>query len=171
MDLRDGGTIRKGRASDLDIIKAIADASRSAIGFVPRPALARGVECGWMLVAQSGEEVIGFANYRHRQDHQTTLYEICVAEGHRRDGIGHAMLRALIKESRKQGKTVIRLKCPMDSEANSFYRRAGFLQSSHEPGKIRPLACWERQLGEDGSQDGGNSSAGTRLVWPEEVLE
>jgi len=171
MDVGDGGTIRKGRPSDLDIIKAIADASRSAIGFVPRPALARGIECGWMLVAQSRQEVIGFANYRHRQDQQTTLYEICVAEGHRRGGIGRALLRALIKESRNVGKTVIRLKCPMDSEANSFYRRVGFVQSSQQPGKIRPLTCWERQLGDDGSQDGGNMTTGTRLVWPEEVFE
>ena len=72
--------IRKATSQDLEAIKQIADANKEAIGFVLRPALAQNIKRGWVLVAEREGVVIGFANYRHRQDDQTTLYEICVAK-------------------------------------------------------------------------------------------
>jgi ribosomal protein S18 acetylase RimI-like enzyme len=139
-------TIRKAEQKDLDSIKAIADANKDAIGFVLRPALAEAIGQGWVLVAEGNGQLIGFANYRHRQDQQTTLYEICVAEDYRGNGVGRALLDTLVKESHRLGKTIIRLKCPADSRANDFYDSLAFVRVGFEQGKRRKLILWERQL-------------------------
>lgn len=138
--------IRKATLQDLEAIKQIADANKEAIGFVLRPALAQNIEQGWVLVAEKGGVVIGFANYRHRRDEQTTLYEICVAEEHRGNGVGRALLEALMKECRDLGKGYLRLKCPVGSEANAFYASLAFEQLGRERGKNKELILWERAL-------------------------
>ena len=139
-------TIRKARLRDLEAIKQIADANKEAIGFVLRPALAQNIERGWVLVAERAGVVIGFASYRHRRDEQTTLYEICVSEGQRGNRVGEALITALVAESRCQGKSFLRLKCPADSDANAFYEDLGFERVGREEGKHRELIQWERAL-------------------------
>ena len=138
--------IRKATLQDLEAIKQIADANKDAIGFVLRPALAQNIERGWVLVAEREGVVIGFANYRHRLDEQTTLYEICVAEEHRGNGVGKALLVALIEEGRHLGKGRLQLKCPADSEANAFYANMAFEQLGRERGRNKELILWERAL-------------------------
>lgn len=138
--------IRKATLQDLETIKQIADANKETIGFVLRPALAQNIERGWVLVAEREGVVIGFANYRHRRDEQTTLYEICVAEEHRDNGVGKSLLEALIEESRRLGKGRLRLKCPVGSEANAFYANLAFEQRGRERGKNKELILWERAL-------------------------
>jgi ribosomal protein S18 acetylase RimI-like enzyme len=139
-------TIRKAEQKDLDSIKIIADANKDAIGFVLRPALAEAIQRRWVLVAEGNEQLVGFANYRHRQDQQTTLYEICVAEDYRGNGMGKALLNALVEESRRLGKTIIRLKCPAGNKANDFYDGLGFVRVGLEQGKRRKLIHWERKV-------------------------
>lgn len=138
--------IRKARLRDLEAIKQIADANKEAIGFVLRPALAENIRRGWVLVAEKAGVVIGFASYRHRRDEQTTLYEICVAEGQRGNSVGRALLETLVEESQRLSKDYLRLKCPADSEANAFYASLAFEQVGKERGKNRELIQWERAL-------------------------
>ncbi len=136
--------IRKATLKDLEAVKRIADVNRASIGFVLRAALIRNIERGWLLVAEEDEMVVGFANYRHRRDDQTTLYEICVAEEHRGNGVGRALLDRLITECQQMGKRYLRLKCPADNEANAFYSKLGFEQVGRERGKRRELIIWEK---------------------------
>jgi len=142
----DYAVIRKATLQDLEAIKQIADANKKAIGFVLRPALAQNIGRGWVLVAEKDGLVIGFANYRHRRDEQTTLYEICVAEEHRGNGVGKALLEALIEEGHCLGKERLRLKCPVGNEANAFYANLGFEQAGRERGKNKELILWEKSL-------------------------
>jgi len=135
--------VRKACAEDLDAVKALADANKSALGFVLRPALAAGIQRGWLLVAEQVGQVIGFVHYRHRQDAQTTLYEICVGEAQRGNSVGRALVQALAAESEALGKLCIRLKAPADLPANEFYRQMGFTLVSVEQGKRRQLNVWE----------------------------
>jgi len=138
--------IRKATLHDLEAIKAIADSNRDLIGFVLRPALVENILRQWVLVAEIGGQVIGFANYRHRQDQQTTLYEICVTVPHRNNGVGVLLIEALIEESQSQGKRRVLLRCPQESQANAFYCRLGFRQIGTEEGKRRRLVIWEKHF-------------------------
>lgn len=143
--------VRKARAEDLDAIKALADANKASLGFVLRPALAAGIERGWLLIAERAGQVIGFVHYRHRQDSQTTLYEICVDEASRRNGVGRSLVQALSAESQALGKACIRLKAPVDLSANEFYQQTGFALVNVHQGKRRQLNVWEIRLtGRDG---------------------
>lgn len=135
--------VRKAETNDLDSIKALADANRKTLGFVLRATLAVGIQRNWMLVAESSNCVlIGFVHYRHRQNSQTTLYEICVHEAYRYNGFGRALIQALVKESTTLGKADIYLKAPINIPANEFYRNMGFTSVGVDPGKKRVLRIW-----------------------------
>jgi len=138
-----GVYVRKARPDDLDAIKSLADANKAALGFVLRPALAAGIQRGWLLVAEQDEHVIGFVHYRHRRDAQTTLYEICVDEARRGNGVGRALVQALLVESAALGQAFIRLKAPSDLPANEFYQEQGFMLVGTEQGRRRQLNAWE----------------------------
>jgi len=135
--------VRKAHADDLDAIKSLADANKASLGFVLRPALAAGIQQGWLLVAEQDEHVIGFVHYRHCRDTQTTLYEICVDEACRGNGVGRALVQALLAESATLGQAFIRLKAPVDLPANKFYQQLGFTLTDAKQGKRRQLNTWE----------------------------
>jgi N-acetylglutamate synthase-like GNAT family acetyltransferase len=141
--------LRKANTADLDAIKRIADDNRQALGFIRRSALDSSVQNGWLIVAEDAGQIIGFVNYRHRQDRQTTLYEICVAEPKRRCGVGIALVKALSKESGALGKDRIRLKAPSDLPANIFYRNIGFTLVVPNLVDKRLLNVWETTLAEE----------------------
>jgi GNAT superfamily N-acetyltransferase len=133
---------------DLNSIKVLADANKAALGFVLRPALAAGIKKGWVLVAENcNQRIIGFVHYRHRQDSQTTLYEICLDEDWRGNGVGRSLIGALSDEAAILGKDRIRLKSPVDLSANGFYQALGFTLLGVEIGKQRRLNVWETQSG------------------------
>ncbi len=142
----DNVRVRKARADDLDAVKALADANKASLGFVLRPVLAAGIQRDWLLVAERAGQVIGFVHYRHRQDSQTTLYEICVDEASRRNGVGQSLVQALAIESQALGKAFIRLKSPTDLPANDFYRRLGFVLTDVQQGRRRQLNVWTTWL-------------------------
>ena len=85
--------IRKAHLGDLDNIKALADDNKDALGFILRPALQTAIERGWVLVAEDArQKLIGFVHYRHRHDFQTTLYDICVVQSWRGNGVGQLLI-------------------------------------------------------------------------------
>lgn len=138
--------IRKATQADLDVIKDLADAHKNELGFVLRPALANGIERGEVFVAENSRGIVGFVEYHHRQDEQTTLYHIAVQSEHRRQGIGRQLVEALIYDTSEYNKGFIQLKCPVELEANKFYKRLGFSQMEVHPGKGRDLAVWRLSL-------------------------
>ena len=142
-----GLLIRKATLADLGVIKGLADAHKNELGFVLRPALANSIERDEILVAENSRGVIGFVEYHHRQDEQTTLYHIAVRSDHRRRGIGRQLVKALIRDSDECNKGFIQLRCPVDLEANKFYKQLGFSQVDTDPGKQRELAIWRLLLG------------------------
>ena len=135
-------TIRKATLTDLDAIKNLADTHKHELGFVLRPALAKSIERDEVFVAQNSKDVIGFVEYHHRRDDQTTLYHIAVQSGHRRQGIGRQLVDALVRDAGERNKQYIQLKCPLDLEANEFYEGLGFICVDIQPNKHRELAIW-----------------------------
>ena len=134
--------IRTATQTDLERIKELADAHRDELGFVLRPALARSIVRGAVLAAENDRGLIGFVEYYHRRDEQTTLYHIVVAPDYRRQGIGRRLTERLAEEARAVGKEFIALKCPVALPANDFYSHTGWSLVGSEPGKSRPLNLW-----------------------------
>ncbi len=141
--------IRKATPADLDAIKAIADAHRHELGFVLRPALAESIGRGEVLVAENHQGLIGFAEYHHRRDAQTTLYHIAVIPQCRQQGVGRALVNALCAEASALGKLTVFLKCPADLSARGFYACLGFEVLGEEPGNGRSLIVWTLSLTEN----------------------
>lgn len=136
-------SIRRAGIQDIGAIKQLTDSNRATLGFVFRPALMAGIQRGWILIAERDcGELLGFVHYRHRRDVQTTLYEICVVQSLRRQGIGRSLVETLARESAQLGKTSIQLKAPVGIPANAFYQKLGFELNRTESGKKRPLNIW-----------------------------
>ncbi|MBK9232160.1 MAG: GNAT family N-acetyltransferase [Anaerolineae bacterium] len=89
--------IRKAMQSDIGILKALADAHKDEIGFILRPALAKSIDNREVFVVTlSGEPApVGFVDYHHRKDAQTTLYHIVVSPDYRGTGIGRKLVLVL----------------------------------------------------------------------------
>lgn len=139
--------IRKATPEDISAIKVIADKNKDTLGFVLRSTLLENIARSWVLVADVGGQVVGFVNYRHRRDEQTTIYEICVARAYRGQGIGQALVGALTQESVSQGKVFIQLKAITTIPANRFYERYGFTVLRVESGRKQPLNVWRLGVG------------------------
>lgn len=140
-------TVRLARKADIEGAKRVADQHRSELGFVNIAILRAAQSKGWLLVAtewknKKRDAIIGFANFRIRRDKNATLYEIAVADAHKRAGVGTRLLSALIRRVHLVGGQCVRLKCPCDLSANRFYQKRGFQHVETERGKKRPLKVW-----------------------------
>lgn len=129
------------QSKDLGWIKSIADAHRRELGFVNRSVLAMAIEKQEILCVSHG-----FLHFHHRKDKISTLYHLCVEPNQRRRGIGRQLIEAWENHSRDNGITTLRLKCPVDLQANGFYSRIGFKRVGIEPGKHRSLVVWEKNI-------------------------
>lgn len=150
-------TLRRARVDDVAGAKTLADRLRTTIGFINRAALQEAQTRGWLLVAVHHiatdvgycDEIVGFVNFRIRQDRICTLYEIAVAPDHQRQGIGVRLIQALIRRAHEERCHHVQLKCPIDLPANEFYAVVGFTLIGTESGKRRCLNLWHYSLAED----------------------
>jgi ribosomal protein S18 acetylase RimI-like enzyme len=134
-------------------VKILADANRNIFGFVTRGAFNDAIQSRSLIVATRGEQIVGFLRYHHRkQDLQTTLYDICVAEPERGKNLGRLMLTLLIEDCRSFNRTVISLKCPSHLKANIFYEKNGFRCIGSIAGKRQELNVWRLDLIPRGEQ-------------------
>lgn len=142
--------VRPAAATDLTAIKEIADANKTALGFLPRPKINEAIQQQRVLILQTEREMAGFVIYRHRKtDNQTTLSDICVTEKWRGGKGGQAMVQALVQDCVERSRAFILLKCPIDLPANSFYERVGFIRVGIDNGKHRPLNIWRLDINSD----------------------
>jgi len=142
----DNLTITKAKPADIDDIKQIADSHRKELGFVRRPSLLEAINRSEVFVAKQNGLVLGFVEYRHRKDEQTTLYNIAVISRFHRQNIGRRLVEVLVTEARNRGKQYILLKCPEELPANKFYETLNFQFYGVEPGKRRKLNIWRWSL-------------------------
>lgn len=145
-----GYKIRKAVPEDIKRIKPLADKHKVELGFVVQGALLESIKANQLLVCVNrDDEIIGFTQYRHRKDKQTTLYNIVVAPNARRNNVGSALIDALCVDAVSAGKQAILLKCPQELDANNFYKSYGFECINIESGKKRPLCVWSLNLTSD----------------------
>jgi N-acetylglutamate synthase-like GNAT family acetyltransferase len=137
---------RWAQEKDIEAVKRLADDNRSALGFVVRASLEARVRQRELIVAEHQGKVTGFVSFHHRRDGWTTIHELCMGDGSRKQGMGRALVEAVESDALRANQKGIRLKCPLDLPANGFYARLGFIRVAVEDGKRRPLAVWEKRL-------------------------
>jgi GNAT superfamily N-acetyltransferase len=135
-------TVRLAEVQDLDWIKFLAERHRKEFSFVNRAILASGIENQEILCISNK----GFLHFHHRRDGRSTLYHLCVLPEERKRGIGKLLVAAWEDDARSHGVTILQLKCPIDLEANEFYRHIGFNQVDIQEGKRRKLLVWNKLL-------------------------
>jgi [ribosomal protein S18]-alanine N-acetyltransferase len=79
----------------------------------------------WLVVASVDGQDVGFALSRATLD-ETELLLLATKPNARRRGVGGALLRAVIEESRGRGVTRVHLEVRAGNEAVLLYRREGF---------------------------------------------
>ena len=131
-------TIRYATEVDIPAVKKIANQYRNELGFVMIPALKEAIARLELYVAVMGQQVVGFVNFRTRRDGWHTVYEIAVHRDWKGQGIGSALLNAILDP--------VRLKCTVDNPANNFYEKEGFTLVRTEDGRTRRLNVWERNF-------------------------
>lgn len=129
-------SIEHATGDDVLAIERIARAYSQELGWVRRVALQEALAHSTLLVARWSGTVAGYCEYRVRRDGWRTIYSVAVqAQGL---GIGRALVDAV--------GAPVRLKCPVDSAANGFYRAMRFTLVATEPGKKRALNVWARGI-------------------------
>jgi ribosomal protein S18 acetylase RimI-like enzyme len=128
----------------LAAVKALADQHRQQMGFHSRESYLESNRNGELFAAIQGGKVLGFVRFHHRRDARTTVYEIAADPQHQHQGVGRALVNALIDDCRRMGSRNIRLSCPVELPANRFYESFGFARMPRSrKGKDRPLHEWE----------------------------
>lgn len=123
--------------------KRLVDANREIFSFITQAAFRDAWFERSLLVALVDGRVAGFVRYHHRQrDARTTLYDICVDDPLRGQGIGSKMIDQLKEECRARERSMIGLKCPAGLRANAFYAEQGFSLVATLPGKRQPINVW-----------------------------
>lgn len=140
-------SVRVATQLDASSIKKIADANKTALGFLPKARIDEAIQQDRILMLCADRELTGFVIFRHRKtDTQTTLSDLCIAEAWRGYGGGRALVEALVDNCVELGRSFIRLKCPTDLPANHFYDKLGFERVGVENGKQRPLNIWQLDI-------------------------
>lgn len=110
-------------SSECDIpgIKRIADirANKRYLGWTNRAILGMSIAKSELHVARLDGKVIGFIRWHRRRDGWTTVYELCVDEPYRKQGIGQQLMSVV-------GTGSVKLKCHSGNPAIQFYQRLGF---------------------------------------------
>lgn len=118
-------TIRPAGESDIPEIKKIADANKRYLGFTKGVILVASIAKTELHVAVLEKRIVGFIRWHKRRDDWITVYELCVDETYRKQGIGRKLMDAI-------GNGLVKLKCHFDNPAMQFYKRLGFKVVSSE---------------------------------------
>lgn len=122
--------------------KRIASQFKNELGFVNSAALQVSEDKGQLEVIKG----VGFCNYHHRRDGQTTIYEIAVGKNHQRTGWGRLLFYRVLCAAIEHSQRCIVAKCPEDLPSNSFYEHLGFKLMNVLPGRKRRLNCWKYEI-------------------------
>ena len=122
--------------------KKISNKFKHELGFVNLAALEVAESQGELEVIDN----VGFCNFHHRKDSQTTIYEIAVLPERQKEGWGRLLFYRVLSSAIEHKKAKIIAKCPVDLESNGFYKSLGFKLIEVESGKKRKLNIYEYNI-------------------------
>lgn len=130
-------------ANELDIpgIKEIADSHKKELGFTNIAIIRDAQQHNQIIIIEQDNILVGFIRFRLRKDDVAVIYEIVV--GPKRTGYGSQLIHHFIRIAGESNKQYIRLKCPIELAANSFYKKMRFHLIGSEVGKKRELNIWQ----------------------------
>jgi GNAT superfamily N-acetyltransferase len=118
------------------------------LGFLTRQAFIEQAAKGFLLGAMDGDGTLaGYVLY-YLPRREIKLTHLCVATGHRGQGIARMLIQALC--TRHPERTGIRLNCRRDFPANDIWPRLDFSPLSDAPGRSQAghlLTTWFRDFG------------------------
>lgn len=158
-------TIRRAEARDLDAIMALETATFVNDAWSRRVMAAElaGAHT-YYLVAEEGGDLVGYAGLMAPRGADADVQTLAIATAHRREGIGAALLDALLDEAARRGAHHVFLEVRADNPvAQNLYRSRGFAQIAVRRGYYQPdgvdalvLRAKARQPGPvDGHPGGG----------------
>lgn len=161
--------VRPLRAADLKHIAAVEDSGapqfRAAFGEDMHPVLTQPAESGWdrdtkpgfiLVAAEEGEPPVGFAHVLELDGH-AHLEQLSVRPEAQRQGIGTALVRAAMREARRDGHRQMSLCTYRDLAFNGpFYAALGFEE-------VADLLPFQRQIREHETEIGLDAD-GARIV-------
>ena len=132
---RELAQIRPGRAEDIPALHAILRESPETVDWLPEIGTAGAAAAGTLLlVSESLGEIIGFVVGRQVVDEGEVL-NIAVRRGGRRNGVGSALLSAILAIFRDQKAARVFLEVrESNAAAIAFYQQSGFRRVGSRPG-------------------------------------
>jgi len=135
----------------LQAVKALGDANRATLGFLPEGAFEAYAERKQIVVALDEEGTcIGYLMYQVSASRgEIGIIHLCVHESRRREGVA-AGLVGWLHEAKKRDYRGIRLKCRRDYGASHLWPQLGFVAQGEVPGRSHeghPLVVWRLDHG------------------------
>ena len=137
-------TIRHGTDADLDAVRRLWERWQSESATPPpwadvgwdanRAEFERALGANALFLAEDSGEVVGFVS-SWLEEHVARIGDLYVAESGRREGVGRALVEAVIENLRARGATHLMLNANL--EALPFYEKLGFREESRN--LVRPL--------------------------------
>lgn len=137
-------SIRYAEEFDIPFIKQLTDRHRKELGFINNAILKEAQQQHQIRIIEDGGVFIGFIRFRIRKDEVAVIYDIVVEP--KRRGYGTQLIQDFEAIVKDVGKQYIRLKCPVELEANSFYKKMKFHLIGTEIGKRKGLNIWQRVI-------------------------
>jgi len=96
---------------------------------IARQMIGNGLSTSFILVAEADDEIVGFASAGPVRDTEAAetgeLYAIYIVHSHQRRGIGHLLVKAVVRRLLAQGMRSLLVWVLRDNPARGFYARLG----------------------------------------------
>jgi ribosomal protein S18 acetylase RimI-like enzyme len=123
------------KLEDIKPIASLAFKYQKELGFLRDVVIKEHILSG-EIVAYRNPEIIGFCLYHFVRKGYITVYDICVDDRFRGQGIGRQLLSAVRRIA------PVKLKITQDNIANKFYEKVGGRLLTVEHGRKRLLNVW-----------------------------
>ena len=124
--------IRPACDHDIPGIKKVGRRNKKFLGPIMDVYLKNSLSKSELHVACAGRHIVGFIRWHFRRDGWATIYQLCVSERVRRQGLGKRLIAVA-------GTGPVQLKCRYGNPALHFYRSLGFRSVGREvtPGGVK----------------------------------
>lgn len=122
-------TIRTATPSDLPFVLQMQRFESNRLGFIPRMAVASYIEASWCHVAIVDGYPVGYVLGRPRMRYAPwcrPVTQLCVLDAMRHNGLGRALVTAVMDEARRAGQVALQAWTREDLPAGWFFARLGW---------------------------------------------
>ena len=159
-------------------VRQLADANRSALGFLPKSAYTEAAMKGhlWIAIEKSTQELLGYLFFGGRYPH-LKVFQVYVRPEFRSAGVAGTLVGALMKYGEETSCLTIRARVASELVANKFWQRSGFriVRQISEKTK-RTINVYDLELevpslfGKEPFHNSSNTDSVNQIVYPSRPL-